>query len=153
MGTEQLTPNQVIETYFPDVKKLRAYLPYLEKLCGQKGSNTYDQNGLSAHSLSFPVYDSNLLRFVKEAENTVFINRNYHYSYSRLRMKTPEDELKVIENCTILQMNVIGDIISKYVLGGRTKSTLWSTAAKQGIFIAAIEKADALIHFWETNRD
>ena len=98
MGTEQLTPNQIIDTYFPDVKKLRAYLPYLEKLCGQKGSNTYDQNGLLAHSLSFPVYDSNLLRFVKEAENTVFINRNYHYSYSRLRMKTPEDELNVIEN-------------------------------------------------------
>lgn len=153
MGTEQLTPNQVIETYFSDVKKLRAYLPYLERLCGQKGSNTYDQNGLSSHSLTFPVYDSNLLRFVKEADNTVFMNRNYHYSYSKYRMKTVEDELKVIENCTILQMNVIGDIISKYVIGGRTKSTLWSEAARHGVFIAAIEKADALIHYWETNRE
>ena len=33
MGTEQLTPNEVIERYFPDVKKLREYIPYLEKLC------------------------------------------------------------------------------------------------------------------------
>lgn len=153
MGTEQLTPNQVIDTYFPDVKKLREYIPYLEKLCGQRGSNTFNQDGLSNHSLTFPVYDSNLMRFVKEAENTVFMNRNYHYSYSRMRMKTVEDELKVIGKCTILQMDVIGDILSKYVLGGKTKSTLWSEAARHGIFIAAIEKADELIHFWETDRD
>jgi len=153
MGTEQLTPNEVIERYFPDVKKLREYIPYLEKLCGQRGSNTFNQDGLSQHSLTFPVYDSNLLRFVKEAENTVFMNRNYHYSYSRYRMKTAEDELKVIENCTILQMDVIGDILSKYVLGGRTKSTLWSEAARHGVFIAVVEKADELIHFWETDRE
>ena len=81
------------------------------------------------------------------------MNRNYHYSYSRYRMRTVEDELKVIENCTILQMDVIGDILSKYVLGGRTKANLWSEAARHGVFIAAVEKADALIHFWETDRE
>lgn len=153
MVTEQLTPSQIVEAYFEDVKKLREYIPYLEKLCGQRGSNTFNQDGLSQHSLAFPVYDSNLMRFVREAENTVFMNRNYHYSYSRMRMKTVEDELKVIANCTIQQMNVIGDIMSKYVLGGKTKSTLWSEAARHGIFIAAVEKADELIHFWETDRD
>ena len=152
MGTEQLTPSQVIETYFPDVKKLREYLPYLYKLAGQNGSNTFNQSGLSEHSITFPVYDSNLLRFVREAETTVFMNRNFHYSYTRHRMKTHDDELRVIKNCTILQMDVIGDIISKYVLGGRTKSVMWSEAAKYGIFIAAIEKADELIHYWETDR-
>lgn len=153
MGTEQLTPAQIIDTYFEDVKRLREILPYLEKIGGRKGSNTFDQNGLSEHSITFPVYDSNLLRFVKEAESTVFMNRNYHYSYSKYRIKTPEDELKVIKNCTIQQMNVIGDIISKYVIGGRTKSVLWSEAARHGIFIAAVEKADELIHFWETDRE
>ncbi len=153
MGTEQLTPSQVIETYFPDVKKLREYLPYLYKLSGHKGSNTFNQDGLSEHSITFPVYDGNLLRFVKEAENTLFMNRNYHYSYSKYRMKSVEDELKVIKNCTILQMNVLGDILSKYVLGGRTKSVLWSEAARHGVFIAVVEKADELIHFWETDRE
>lgn len=153
MGTEQLTPNQIINEYFPDVKKLREYLPYLEKLSGQSASNTFDQNGLSEHSLVFPVYDSNLLRFVREAEHTVFMNRNYHYTYSKMRIKTPEDELKVIQNCTILQMQIIGDILSKYVLGGRTKSALWSEAARHGIFIEAVRKADELIHHWETDRE
>lgn len=153
MGTEQLTPNEVVERYFPDVKKLRDYLPYLEKLCGRKGSDTFNQEGLSQHSITFPVYDSNLLRFVKEAENTVFMNRNYHYSYSRYHMKTVEDEMRVIRKSTILQMDVLGDILSKYVLGGRTKSVLWSEAAKEGIFIAIVEKADELIHFWESDRD
>ena len=153
MGTEQLTPNQVIDTYFPDVKKLREYIPYLEKLCGQRGSSTFNQDGLSQHSLVFPVYDSNLLRFVKEAENTVFMNRNYHYAYSKMRMKTVEDELKAIEKCTILQMDILGDILSKYVLGGRTKATLWSEAARHGIFIAVVEKADELIHYWDTDKE
>ena len=153
MGTEQLTPSQIIDLYFPDVKKLREYLPYLEKIGGRSGSNTFNQNGLSEHSITFPVYDSNLMRFVKEAETSVFMNRNYHYSYSKYRMKTPEDELKVISNCNIQQMNVIGDIMSKYVLGGRTKAMLWSEAARYGIFIAAVEKADELIHFWETDRE
>jgi len=81
------------------------------------------------------------------------MNRNYHYSYSRYRMKTIEDELKVIANCTILQMDVLGDILSKYVLGGRTKAMFWSDAARHGIFIAVVEKADELIHFWETDRE
>ena len=152
MGTEQLTPNEVIERYFPDVKKLREYIPYLEKLCGQRGSDTFNQDGLSQHSLVFPVYDSNLLRFVKEAENTIFMNRNYHYSYSKFRMKSVDDELKVIKNCTILQMDVLGDILSKYVLGGRTKSVLCSEAARHVVFIAVVEKADELIHYWETDR-
>jgi len=55
MGTEQLTPAQIIDTYFEDVKKLREILPYLEKIGGRKGSNTFDQNGLSEHSITFPV--------------------------------------------------------------------------------------------------
>ena len=48
MGTEQLTPSQVIETYFPDVKKLREYLPYLYKLAGQNGSNMFS-DGIITH--------------------------------------------------------------------------------------------------------
>ena len=68
-------------------------------------------------------------------------------------MKTVEDELKIIEKCTILQMDILGDILSKYVLGGKTKSTLWSEAARHGVLIAVVEKADELIHFWETDRE
>lgn len=152
MGTEQLTPNEVIEMYYPDTKKLMGYLLYLEKMSGKSVSNTFNQDGLSEHSLVFPVYDGNLMRFIREAEQTAFMDRNYRYVYSRYRIKTLEDELDLIQKCTILQMDVLGGILSKYVLGGRTKATLWSEGAQNGVYLAVIQKADELIHFWESDR-
>ncbi len=152
MGTEQLTPSEVIEMYYPDTKKLMGYLLYLEKMSGKSVANTFNQDGLSEHSLTFPVYDGNLMRFIKEADQTVFIDRNYRYVYSRYRIKTLEDELNMIKKCTILQMDVLGGIMSKYVLGGRTKSTLWSEGAQNGIYLEIIKKADELIRFWESDR-
>lgn len=153
MGTEQLTPAEIISRYRKDTIKLLEYVTYFEKMKGQAVSNKYDREGLSEHSLTFPVYDSNVLHFVKDAENTVFMNRNYRYSYSRYRMKTAEDEKKVIENASIRQMDVIGDILSRYVMGGRTKGNLWSEGVKNGIYLAAITKAYELIHFWENAKE
>lgn len=152
MGTEQLTPSEVIEMYYPDTKKLMGYLLYLEKMSGKSVSNTFNQDGLSEHSLTFPVYDGNLMRFIKDAEQTVFMDRNYRYVYTRYRIKTLEDELDMIKKCTILQMDVLGGILSKYVLGGRTKGTVWSEGAQNGVYLEVIKKADELIRFWESDR-
>lgn len=150
MITEQLTPGQVIDMYRADAAKLKAHLPYLEKVRGQAVTSTFEQEGISQHSLVFPVYDGNLLRFIREAEQTVFMDKNYRYAYSRFRIRSVEDELSVIGKCTILQMDVIGGILSKYVLGGRTKASLWSEGVRNGVYAAAITKADELIHFWES---
>ena len=150
MGTEQLTPGQVIDMYKADTAKLKLHLAYLEKVSGQVVISTFDQDGISQHSLVFPVYDGNLLRFIRDAEQTVFMDKNYRYVYSRFRIKSAEDELSVIRKCTILQMDVISGILSKYILGGRTKASLWSEGVRNGIFVAAITKADDLIHFWES---
>lgn len=152
MGTEQLTPSEVIEMYYPDTKKLMGYLLYLEKMSGKSVSNTFNQDGLSEHSLTFPVYDGNLMRFIKDAEQTVFMDRNYRYVYTRYRIKTLDDELDMIKKCTILQMDVLGGILSKYVLGGRTKGTVWSEGAQNGVYLEVIKKADELIRFWESDR-
>ena len=134
MGTEQLTPAQVISMYRADTLKLYAYLPYFEKMNGQKVSNTFDQDGLSQHSLVFPVYDGNLLRFVKDAEQTAFMNRNYRYTFTRYRIKTAADEHALIDKCTILQLDVIGDILTKLFILLR-----WVVAAAFGIFSCSVE--------------
>lgn len=153
MGTESLTPAQVISMYRPDTVKLLDYIVYLEKMNGRAASNNYNQDGLSEHSIVFPVYDGTLMNFIKDAEQTVFMNRNYRYSYTRFRMKDATDEHKVIDKCTIRQLDVIGDILSKYVMGGRTKSTVWAEGVRNGVYLAAITKAYELIHFWETGKE
>ena len=153
MGTEALTPAKVISMYRPDTVKLLDYIVYLEKMNGRKASNNFNQDGLSEHSIVFPVYDGTLMNFIKDAEQTVFMNRNYRYSYSRFRMKDATDELKMIDKCTIRQMDVIGDILSRYVMGGRTKSTVWAEGVRNGVYLAAITKAYELIHFWETGKE
>ncbi len=149
MGTEQLTPAQVIEQYRPDTIKLLDYIVYLEKMNGRMVSSNYDQDGLAEHSVAFPVYDATLMQFVKDVENTVYMNRNYRYTYTRFGIKNATDELKVIENCSIRQLDVIGDILSKYIMSGRTKGRVWGEGVRNGVYLAAITKAYDLIHFWE----
>lgn len=149
MGTEQLTPAQVIEQYRPDTIKLLDYIVYLEKMNGRMVSSNYDQDGLAEHSVTFPVYDATLMQFVKDVENTVYMNRNYRYTYTRFGIKNATDELKVIENCSIRQLDVIGDILSKYIMSGRTKGRVWGEGVRNGVYLAAITKAYDLIHFWE----
>lgn len=153
METGQLTPEQIVATYRADTQKLLAYLPYLREMSGKIAAQLYEQDGIAQHSLKFPVYDSNLLRFVKEAEQSVYMNRNYRYIYSRYRIKDTFDELAVIEKCTIQQMDVIGGILSGYIMGGRTKAVLWTEGLRNGVYMAALNKADELIRLWETGKE
>ena len=70
---------QVIQEYKAVVEPLLRYLPWLEKNAGRGVSYNYQGQGLSKSSISFPVYDGTLLNFVKEAEATPLMNRNYAY--------------------------------------------------------------------------
>ena len=151
MDLEQLTPIQIVETYKADVEKLSHYQAYLEKMAGQLTASTFNQEGIQEHSLSFPVYDSNLLQFIKEAENTKFMDSNYPYIYSRNRIKTAEDEKNLIARCTVQNMDILGGILSKYVLKGRVKGAIWSEGVKNGVFLAILLKMQEIIHFWESN--
>ena len=93
MLTEQMTAAEVFDKYRSDIEKLIAYLPWLEEKSGKsKVSDIYNGDGLDEHSISFPVYDGTLLRFVKDAENTQFMDRNYVYVISRNRLKSAEEE-------------------------------------------------------------
>ena len=145
MLTEQMTATEVFDKYRGDIEKLITYLPWLEEKSGKsKVSDIYNGDGLDQHTISFPVYDGMLLRFVKDAENTQFMDRNYVYVISRNRLKSAEDEVEFVKKQTMLKMDNIGGILSKYVMGGRTKSRLWSEAVDKGVFLAVVTRLKEL---------
>ncbi len=149
MITETMTAPEVLEIYEQDVNKLASYLPWLKEKSGKAVSSLYQAEGIGDNSVSFPVYDGTLMRFVKEAGETVFMDRNYKYVYTRNRLKTHKDEERLIEKAGILQMDQLGGILSYYVLGGRTKAKLWSEGMNYAIFYQIIKKSKDLVDFWK----
>ena len=149
MFTGTMTAEQVLVAYKDDVMKLAEYLPWIEEKSGKAVSSIYSGDGIGANSVKFPVYDAMLMQFIKAAENTAFMDRNYRYVYTRNRLMDADDEYRLIQSATILQMDQLGGIMSNYVLGGRTRARLWSDAMNYGIFYQVVKKAKELVDFWE----
>lgn len=141
---------QVVNEYRPDVEKLARYLPWLESKKGTSVQQSYSGSGIEEHSIAFPVYDSTLMSFIKEAQRTKLMDRNYRYVYSRCRIRTLQDELRTIEKCTIREMDVLKGILSKYVMGGMTKGRMWSEAVETGVFLSVLKQMKANLDFWDT---
>lgn len=139
---------EIISTYKDDVQKLLRYSQWFEKASGTKASDAILPEGSGEHSMKVPVYDSTLLAFVKEAKTTKFMNRNYVYTYSNKRIKTPEDEHRVIDTTEIKDIKVLGDILSYYVLKGQTKGSVWSDGVANGVLYHVITRMKELIEFW-----
>ena len=137
---------EVVNNYKEDVVKLCKYLNYLEVKQGEKMYRNYEKQ--ETPTMKFPVYDSTLLSFIKVAQTTKFINKNYVYTLSRKKLKTPEDEIKFIKSAQIMDMQALGDILSKYVLKGMTKGTLWSEGVSSGVFYYLVKQMKELIEFW-----
>ena len=133
----------------PEVEQLLRYLPWLQEKSGTNMSSTFSGEGITEHSLAFPVYDGTLMSFVKEASRLSMMNRNYPYIYSWNRIRTVEDEKRSIENATIKDLDVLCGIFSHYILGGMTKASLWSTGMEQGIYLALLQKMKKLLDFWD----
>lgn len=145
LKNEKLSNEEVVIVYKDDVVKLLKYVSWLEKMNGQNTSNLYTGEGIEETSMAVPVYDSTLLSFVREAKTTVFMNRNYVYTFSQYRLQTAKDELEWIENSTLQDMKALGDILSKYILKGEVKGAYWSEGVKTGVFLALILKMQELI--------
>ena len=152
MGTGMLSNEEIVEYYRQDAVKLFRYLNWLESKGGQNVSTIYGAEGISTNSVPFPVYDGTLLGFVKEAQNTCFMDRNHVYVYSRKRLKTVKDEMRLIKNATIRDMDDLAGILSHYILGGQTKARLWSEGVTFGIYFALLSKMKELIEFWDGER-
>ena len=140
---------QVVQDYKPDVERLIRYLPWLEKKAGKTVSETFSGSGIAEHSITFPVYDSTLLSFVKEVQRTTLVDRNYRYIYSRHRIVTLEDELRMISRADITQMDVLKGILSKYIMGGMTKGRMWTEAVEKRIFLNIVQKMKENLEFWD----
>lgn len=140
---------QVVNEYKPDIEKLIRYLPWLEEKAGQMVSETFGGSGIKENSITFPVYDSTLMSFIKEVQRTKLLDRNYVYVYSRNRIRTTTDELRMIDRCSIMEMDILKGILSKYVMGGMTKGRLWTEAVRNQIFLKIIRKMKENIEFWD----
>lgn len=150
MSTEHMSNEEIVEFYRQDACKLLRYLGWLETKTGQSTYNTYGAEGIAENSVPFPVYDGTLMNFVKEAQSTCFMDRNYIYVYSRNWLKTSRDELRLIETATIRDMDKLAGILSHYILGGQTKARLWSEGVTNGVYLAVLSKMKELIDFWDS---
>lgn len=139
---------QLINRYREDVEPLFRYITWLDSKKGAKVSSAYADNDLAQHSMSFPVYDGTLLSFVKEVQKTKLLDRNYLYTYARYSLPTPKDERELINSVTLINMEILTGILSKYVMGGMTKGWLWSQAVEEGIFLAILLKFKELFEMW-----
>ncbi len=142
-----------IEEYRRTTVPLLRYLPWLEKNAGQPGSTLYQGEEGSGNALSFPVYDSTLMSFVKEAGASPLMYRNYSYVYTRNGIRTHEDERKIIASAELKDWDMLRGILSKYVLGGRTKGSLWSEAVKENIFCLVLKQMQKIIEYWDKPLD
>lgn len=143
-GQEENIREQIIEEYQGDAAKLLRYLPWLSKKQGNDVSSMYTGDG-EMQVIPIPVFDSTLLAFVKEAEKTKFVDRNYPYVYSRNRIQTHEDEIKLLRNAKITDIKIIKGIFSKYILGGRTKASLWTEGVEARIFFEVLDTLNRLL--------
>ena len=122
---------QLLESYKQAVRPLLPYLPWLEQSAGKRASSIYSGQDIGVNSVSFPVYDGTLLNFVREATKSPLMDRNYAYVYTRHWIRTHQEERDIIQKAGWKEWDILRGILSKYVLGGRTKGNLWSEAVSE----------------------
>ena len=134
---------KIIEQYKPDVQLLIRYIPWLEQKKDEQVVKEYGREEETV--LTFPVYDSTLLALVKTAQKTCFMNRNYRYIYTRYGIHSVAKEIELIEHTTLREMDLLGGILSRYVMSGMTKGSVWPEAVQNGVFLALFKKLQELV--------
>ena len=144
MGQTVTSRETILQEYHDCVEPLMTYLPWMEQHSTEALSVLYKEQGISEHSLSFPVYEGTLMQFIREAGKSSLMDRNYRYVYSRNRLGSHEDERLLIENATWRTWDHLKGILSWYVLGGRTKAVLWTEGARANIYSLVLRKMQAI---------
>lgn len=140
---------EVANGYRPDVEKLLKYIPWLQTKAGVNISSIYKGEGIAEHSLPFPVYDSALMSLVQDARRTGLLDRNYAYVYSRNRIRTVAQEQQLIERATIKDMDALRGVLSKYILGGMTKGSVWNEGVSNGSILKVLLKMKEILEYWD----
>ena len=133
--------------YMEKLEPLFTYIPYFTQKEGNKVSSIYDDE--KVESVKFPVYDGTVLAFVKAAQKTGLVNRNYIYPYRKTGANNPKDERLYISGATFGDLDNVISIMSKYVLGGMTKGAMWSTAVEEGIWLHCLLKLKELLEIYD----
>ena len=152
MENENAYRRETIEKYRQIMEKLFRYLPWLEEKSGNKMVSNYKGSDMPQSSISIPVYDGTLLAFVKEMNATGLMNRNYVYTFSRNKIRSEQDELRMIDQSELKDIENIFNIMAKYVLGGMTKGVLWSRAVENGVFYHGLKRIKELLDVWDGPR-
>ncbi|MBE5838499.1 hypothetical protein [Butyrivibrio sp.] len=138
----------IVSRYRPEVDKLLPYVRWLQDNAKSEVAQSYSNSDLK--SMPFPVYDSNLLMFVKAAQSTNLLDRNYVYVYSRNHLNSAKDELMFIREAQIMDMDDLAGILSKYILTGMTKGTVWAEGVYNGVLFQVVSKMDELLNYWSS---
>lgn len=147
---EEKLSTRVRNEYMADVERLSKYMNWIEKKSGKQVQSYYD--GEEDYKLiQIPVYDSTLLAFVKEAERTKLVDRNYRYVYTRYKIKSVDDELRLLRHAHLKDIDLFKGILSSYVLRGKSKGSVWSEGIQNGVFLELMRRMTAL--FFSTNMD
>ena len=93
----------IVSRYRPELDKIVPYLNWLKDNASNEVAQSYNNSELK--SMPFPIYDATLLSFVKAAQNTALIDRNYVYVYSRHRISSAKDELTLIQDAQITDID------------------------------------------------
>ncbi len=136
----------IVSRYRPELAKITPYLNWLKDNASNEVAQRYNSNDLK--SIPFPVYDSNLLAFVKAAQTTNLLDRNYVYVYSRNRINSAKDELMFIQDAQITDIDDLAGILSKYILSGMVKGSVWAEGVHNGVLYNVVKKMDELVRFW-----
>ena len=141
----RLSREEIIFLYKDEAVKLMQFYNWVKKNSGQDLGSLYTGDDIEKSSMAVPVYDSTLLSFIKTAKGTEFMNRNYIYTYSRLRIKTAQNEIDTIKDCSLQDIKVIGDILSNYCYKGDVRGAVWNEGLKNGVYLALLEKLKELL--------
>ncbi len=137
----------IVARYREPVRQLLPYLGWLKENMDKQVAQSYSSENLST-TIPFPVYDSNLLSFVKAAQATDMMDRNWPYVYTRNHINNIKDEHMFIEAAQITDMAELFGIISKYVLSGMTRGSAWAEGVRGGSMYKALEKMRELLRYW-----
>ena len=149
---QNMERQQLVQEYKQAVVPLLRYLPWLEANRGKPGNTYYEGPESTEHSMKFPVYDSTLISFVKEASRSSLMDRNYSYVYTRNRIRTHDDERRVIAGAQLRDWDILRGILSRYVLEGRTKATLWGEAVQENIFLLVLQQMRKVVEYWDRTK-
>ncbi len=149
-GQDEKQSTKIRNEYMADVERLSKYMHWIETKSGKQVSSYYD--GEEGQKLiQIPVYDSTLLAFVKEARKTKLMDRNYRYIYTRYRIKSVDDELRLLRHAHLKDIDLFKGILSSYVMRGQSKGAVWADAMDNGVFLELMRRMTAL--FFSTNID